>query len=961
MRNPFSLYIRAFHHELCQTACCRRLFSGTSTGSQVRTVVYNTTIASYVRLMRQMDPPFTQTKQEWWTSQIEEGLMRGPRPAARRKREKGDAVATALDNYEWALEENRRDFERVSDVVRREAAKITDGMQEKLEYEVIGDHAYFVVNSSAFNHEGGRGQAGGVVEDEDRVCLVRAGLPNRRGMNRKRQPRGQPSEADEPYIIGRQQGVLDFGNIVDGRGNLVSNIRSMRVGQTRHPNAVLALVHDASNPDMGKEVHFVAINCVKKKGYHPKGGAKIRNVPKVLPDYLTGVDELHFLPRGGARDRHCARVFYTLVNEQERAWQLRVAYVCTSNGKITNDRPVYTERDPTKYVAIHKTKDGRMLIVAALSHGRTFETFCIKANATPKLYRVPLASDTKAFLEHRQNHLYAVRHVTVNDTGDMESRASLNYRKFASMDNVKAQGIDSSRYDGGCVHGKNQWHTHDTSLLWAVSKMDDRALIPNFKRSKRVEAVAARACGEIYRGGSGRWKTVATFDHRVVADIDMMYRGLVIYAMAPPSTPTILVMPFCALKSRGKGIDGRGNRNGLCEVDLPLRVGAIEPQGNSNFGATKVAIVINAPGTRDIKCYLDLDVVREASSKTDPRRGNGDSETKAASRVTEARSRNPTFQGAELRNNVVRSSLQTLTCVGDVPSTHHHVCHVATRDGTCRVPVTLIKKASNTQTRFAAADSVLSSFQNTGNKCVVYVYGAYGQCLQVNNDVEHNVLLALGYTLCFAHVRGGGEMGNSWHVDATKSEKHRGITDLADVLEFLLAKSIAQRNKLAIATTSAGGVLGGCIYNMLPGLCSCVLLKLPFLDVLDAIADPSKPLTQLELEEFGGMDDISVDEVYSYNPCSNARTKAGAKPALVIQCNAEDARAPWRHSAGFVALNGRHCSNIFMKITHGSHVDGSSQEERLQLIAERVQILEQQLGEEGRLACRGAAEISDYL
>ena len=44
-----------------------------------------------------------------------------------------------------------------------------------------------------------------------------------------------------------------------------------------------------------------------------------------------------------------------------------------------------------------------------------------------------------------------------------------------------------------------------------------------------------------------------------------------------------------------------------------------------------------------------------------------------------------------------------------------------------------------------------------------------------------------GWTLAWAHVRGGGELGRAWHEAATRAAKAASVTDLEACADWLVA------------------------------------------------------------------------------------------------------------------------------------------------------------------------------
>ena len=55
--------------------------------------------------------------------------------------------------------------------------------------------------------------------------------------------------------------------------------------------------------------------------------------------------------------------------------------------------------------------------------------------------------------------------------------------------------------------------------------------------------------------------------------------------------------------------------------------------------------------------------------------------------------------------------------------------------------------------------------------CLFRIYGAYGMSLEAGYNLVDSLLLRRGWTLAFAHVRGGGELGRSWHHAGRQSGK----------------------------------------------------------------------------------------------------------------------------------------------------------------------------------------------
>jgi oligopeptidase B len=66
-------------------------------------------------------------------------------------------------------------------------------------------------------------------------------------------------------------------------------------------------------------------------------------------------------------------------------------------------------------------------------------------------------------------------------------------------------------------------------------------------------------------------------------------------------------------------------------------------------------------------------------------------------------------------------------------------------------------------------------------------------------------LLDRGVVFAIAHIRGGGELGKSWHDTGKMMQKMNTFTDFIQCAEYLIKHSYTEPSKLAIEGGSAGG------------------------------------------------------------------------------------------------------------------------------------------------------------
>jgi oligopeptidase B len=131
-------------------------------------------------------------------------------------------------------------------------------------------------------------------------------------------------------------------------------------------------------------------------------------------------------------------------------------------------------------------------------------------------------------------------------------------------------------------------------------------------------------------------------------------------------------------------------------------------------------------------------------------------------------------------------------------------------------------------------------------------------------------------------------------------KKKNTFTDFIAAAEFLLSGRYGSRDRLAIEGGSAGGLLMGAVTNLRPSLFRAVVLKVPFVDVVNTMLDETLPLTVGEFEEWGNPRERSAYEyMTSYCPYSNLERKA--YPAMLVKTSFHDSQVMYWEPAKYVA------------------------------------------------------------
>jgi oligopeptidase B len=238
----------------------------------------------------------------------------------------------------------------------------------------------------------------------------------------------------------------------------------------------------------------------------------------------------------------------------------------------------------------------------------------------------------------------------------------------------------------------------------------------------------------------------------------------------------------------------------------------------------------------------------------------------------------------EARTSTLRKRTEVL---GDYdPSRYESLrLHAPAPDGT-KVPISLVRRRDVPQDGTAPL--------------LLYGYGSYGMPLSASFNSNRLSLLDRGVIFAIAHVRGGGEMGKTWHDQGRMMRKRNTFTDFVACAEHLARERWTSADRLAISGGSAGGLLMGAVTNLAPERFRIVLSQVPFVDVLNTMSDTSLPLTVGEFEEWGNP--AKPDEyeyMKGYDPYTNLRT--GRYPIMLVRTSLQDSQVMYWEPAKYVA------------------------------------------------------------
>jgi oligopeptidase B len=218
----------------------------------------------------------------------------------------------------------------------------------------------------------------------------------------------------------------------------------------------------------------------------------------------------------------------------------------------------------------------------------------------------------------------------------------------------------------------------------------------------------------------------------------------------------------------------------------------------------------------------------------------------------------------------------------------------------------------------------------------LYAYGSYGATIPVSFSSNRLSLLDRGMVYALAHIRGGGDLGKTWHDAGRMEKKMNTFTDFIAAAEHLIASGYTSKERLVINGGSAGGLLMGAVVNLRPDLFKAVIADVPFVDVINTMLDETLPLTVGEFEEWGNP---KIPEQYGwikrYDPYTNV--KRTAYPAMLVNTSFNDSQVMYHEPAKWVARlrEMKSDSNPLLLVTNmgAGHGGASGRYDRLREIA----------------------------
>lgn len=152
----------------------------------------------------------------------------------------------------------------------------------------------------------------------------------------------------------------------------------------------------------------------------------------------------------------------------------------------------------------------------------------------------------------------------------------------------------------------------------------------------------------------------------------------------------------------------------------------------------------------------------------------------------------------------------------------------------------------------------------------LYAYGGFGVSTQPEFDPTLLTLVNdLGGIHVVANIRGGGEFGDNWHLQAIKENRQNSFDDFIAAAEYLIAQGWTDSNHLFIQGGSNGGTLVTAVTNQMPHLFAGVIGQVPVTDMLRYQRFTGGFMWA---DEYGSSEKGAVNYLINYSPLHTIRT-----------------------------------------------------------------------------------------
>jgi prolyl oligopeptidase len=231
------------------------------------------------------------------------------------------------------------------------------------------------------------------------------------------------------------------------------------------------------------------------------------------------------------------------------------------------------------------------------------------------------------------------------------------------------------------------------------------------------------------------------------------------------------------------------------------------------------------------------------------------------------------------------------------------------------------------------------------NPTLLEGYGAYGISGDPFFDPRYLAWYERGGVFAVAHIRGGGEYGEDWHLAGKMLTKHNTWRDFIASAQYLIDQKYTTSAKLAIEGGSAGGITIGRSITERPDLFAAAIDAVPMSDAVRTEFTPNGPPN---IPEFGT---VKTEDGFKglYEMSAYHHVKDGtAYPAVMVTTGFNDPRViSWEPGKMAARLQAATSSGkpILLRVDYDAgHGFGSTKTQREEEMADEMSFMLWQFG-----------------
>jgi len=212
---------------------------------------------------------------------------------------------------------------------------------------------------------------------------------------------------------------------------------------------------------------------------------------------------------------------------------------------------------------------------------------------------------------------------------------------------------------------------------------------------------------------------------------------------------------------------------------------------------------------------------------------------------------------------------------------------------------------------------------------IVMAYGAYGLVVtQPTFSPMRLEWVTAGNLFVYAGIRGGGEKGDAWRLAGKGANKHKGIEDIVAAADMLVARHYVSRERIALYSASAGGIIVGGAVDRFPEHFGAAIIHAGMLNPTRLAVDTNGAN---QYAEFGDPNtEQGLKQLQAMDAYVNIKDKV-AYPAVLLDVGLNDNRvAPWnsgKYGARLKAANTSSRLIIFRTDADSGHFGTSLNQE----------------------------------